>query len=80
MRIYSTSQVAKICQVASRTVCQWFDDQGLNGYRLPGSNHRRIPHNSVVEFLAANGMPSFGLELESDVIKEDAVLFRTETA
>src|SRR5205823_90621 len=41
--IFTTGQVAKICKVAPRTVSKWFDSGRLRGYRIPGSQDRRIP-------------------------------------
>ena len=61
--MYTTGKVAKLIQVSSRKVSQWFDEGLLGGYRLPGSQDRRIPHNELVEFLEENNMPSFGLSL-----------------
>ena len=36
-KVFTTGQVAKICQVAARTVGKWFDTGKLRGYRIPGS-------------------------------------------
>lgn len=55
--VFTTGQVAKICKVASRTVSQWFDSGKLKGYRLPGSDDRRIPIARLQDFLRENGMP-----------------------
>ena len=32
--VLTTGEVAKICNVASRTVSKWFDSGQLKGYRL----------------------------------------------
>jgi two-component system response regulator RpaA len=61
--IFTTGQVAKLCQVAPRTVSKWFDSGRLRGYRIPGSQDRRIPRPQLIEFLAENAMPSIA-ELE----------------
>src|SRR5947207_1217774 len=42
-KVFTTGQVAKICKVAPRTVSKWFDSGRLRGYRIPGSQDRRIP-------------------------------------
>lgn len=55
--IFSTGQVAKICKVAPRTVSKWFDSGRLRGYRIPGSQDRRIPREHLISFLKENGMP-----------------------
>ncbi|NIP86521.1 MAG: helix-turn-helix domain-containing protein, partial [Planctomycetales bacterium] len=54
---YTTGQVGKICKVAASTVNKWFDSGQLKGYRVPGSRHRRIPRESLVEFLKAHDLP-----------------------
>lgn len=63
-QVYTTGQVAKICQVAPRTVSKWFDSGKLRGYRIPGSQDRRIPRDQLIRFLKENGMPLGGLEQE----------------
>jgi two-component system, OmpR family, response regulator RpaA len=63
-QVFTTGQVAKICQVAPRTVSKWFDSGKLRGYRIPGSQDRRIPREQLIRFLKENGMPLGGLEAE----------------
>ncbi len=48
--VLTTGEVAKICNVASRTVSKWFDSGQLRGYRIPGSKDRRIPVANLVKF------------------------------
>ena len=57
MKVYTTGQVAKICQVNSRTVAKWFDAGHLKGYRLLGSQDRRFPREHLIEFMKRHGMP-----------------------
>ena len=45
--VLTTGDVAKICNVAPRTVSKWFDSGQLKGYRIPGSKDRRIPLQRV---------------------------------
>jgi len=63
-QVFTTGQVAKICQVAPRTVSKWFDSGKLKGYRIPGSQDRRIPREQLIRFLKENSMPLGGLEQE----------------
>jgi len=63
--IFTTGQVAKICKVAPRTVSKWFDSGRLRGYRIPGSQDRRIPREHLVRFLKEHGMPLGELEDEA---------------
>jgi excisionase family DNA binding protein len=56
--VLTTGDVAKICNVAPRTVSKWFDSGQLRGYRIPGSKDRRIPVNELIRFMKANNMPT----------------------
>src|SRR4029077_9905867 len=59
--VLTTGEVAKICNVAPRTVSKWFDSGALRGYRIPGSKDRRIPVNQLIRFMKQHGMPLNGL-------------------
>lgn len=60
--VFTTGDVARLCNVAPRTVSNWFDAGMLKGYRIPGSRARRIPRENLVAFLKQYDMPLFGLE------------------
>jgi excisionase family DNA binding protein len=60
--IFTTGQVAKICKVAPRTASKWFDSGRLRGYRIPGSQHRRVEREHLIRFLKEHGMPLGELE------------------
>lgn len=60
--ILTTGEVAKICNVAPRTVSKWFDSGQLRGYRIPGSKDRRIPLNSLIRFMKSHNIPLDGLQ------------------
>lgn len=60
--ILTTGEVAKICNVAPRTVSKWFDSGQLRGYRIPGSKDRRIPLNGLVRFMKQHNIPLDGLQ------------------
>ncbi len=53
----TTTQVAKICEVAPRTVAKWFDSGQLKGYRIPGGRLRRIPEKVLFQFMVKNSIP-----------------------
>lgn len=57
-RIYTTGQVAQICNVAPRTVTKWFDSGKLRGYRIPGSRDRRIPAGELLRFMQSHNIPT----------------------
>jgi len=61
--VLTTGDVAKICNVAPRTVSKWFDSGQLKGYRIPGSKDRRIPLPELVRFMKANNMPTEALSV-----------------
>ena len=60
--ILTTGEVAKICNVAPRTVSKWFDSGQLKGYRIPGSKDRRIPMPALLRFMKAHHIPLDGLQ------------------
>ena len=55
--VLTTGEVAKICNVAPRTVSKWFDSGTLKGYRIPGSKDRRIPRDELYRFMKNYGIP-----------------------
>lgn len=59
--VLTTGEVAKICNVAPRTVSKWFDSGQLRGYRIPGSKDRRIPLNALIRFMRQHHIPLDGL-------------------
>jgi len=59
--VLTTGDVAKICNVAPRTVSKWFDNGQLKGYRIPGSKDRRIPVSELIRFMKMHNMPTAAL-------------------
>ena len=57
LKVLTVGQAAKLCNAAPRTVSRWFDSGKLRGYRIPGSQDRRIPREHLIRFLTENGMP-----------------------
>lgn len=60
--VLTTGEVAKICNVAPRTVSKWFDSGTLGGYRIPGSKDRRIPVSELRKFMRDHNIPMDSLE------------------
>jgi len=56
--VLTTGEVARICNVAPRTVSKWFDTGQLKGYRIPGSKDRRIPVSELIRFMKVHNMPA----------------------
>jgi len=59
--VLTTGEVAKICNVAPRTVSKWFDSGQLKGYRIPGSKDRRIPVSELMRFMKDHSIPMDGI-------------------
>jgi CheY-like chemotaxis protein len=70
--IFTTTQAAKVCQVAPRTVTRWFGNGLLPGsYTVPStlaakengrSGDRRIPREVLEQLMKLNGIPSAWLD------------------
>lgn len=68
--VYTTGRIATICKVAPRTVSKWIDSERLPGYRIPGSNDRRVLGSTLRQFMMSSGMGALlpaELRQESDV-------------
>ncbi len=73
--VLTTGEVAKICNVAPRTVSKWFDAGQLKGYRIPGSKDRRIPVSELMRFMKEHGIPLDGVmsgSMRVLIVDEDA--------
>lgn len=55
--IMTTGDVARICGVTRRTVIDWIDSGKLEGFRIPGSRHRRVSSESLRRFQSLYKMP-----------------------
>lgn len=62
MKLYTTGDVAELCQVTPRTVCKWFDVGLIEGFCLPLSGDRRISRDSLVRFMKKHNFPTDELE------------------
>jgi excisionase family DNA binding protein len=56
-QVFTTGQVAKLCNVSARTVCNWANSGRLKAYRLPSSAQRRIEREHLIQFMKDNGLP-----------------------
>jgi two-component system, OmpR family, response regulator len=61
--VFTTGEVAEICNVSQQTVIRCFDRGELQGFRVPGSRFRRIPRDALIEFMKANNIPLDRLEM-----------------
>ncbi len=55
--VYTTGEVARICNVSQQTVIRCFDSGRLKGFRVPGSRFRRIPRDALIQFMKENDIP-----------------------
>lgn len=55
--IFTTGEVAEICKVSQQTVIRCFDSGRLRGFRVPGSKFRRIPRESLIQFMREHNIP-----------------------
>lgn len=60
--VFTTGEVAEICKVSQQTVIRCFDSGKLKGFRVPGSRFRRIPRESLLEFMKDNSIPLDNLD------------------
>jgi CheY-like chemotaxis protein len=65
--VYTTGEAAEICKLSQQTVIRCFDSGQLQGFRVPGSKFRRIPHDILIKFMKDNNIPLD--ELESGKMK-----------
>jgi len=78
--VLTTGEVARICNVAPRTVSKWFDSGQLQGYRIPGSKDRRIPVAALARFMKQHHIPMDALRTgRTRVLIVDAESEFTET-
>lgn len=60
--VFTTGEVAQICNVSQQTIIRCFDNGRLRGYRVPGSRFRRIPLDALRVFMRENNIPLDALE------------------
>jgi len=59
--VYTTGEAARICNLSQQTIIRCFDSGRMRGFRVPGSKFRRIPHDSLLQFMKDNDIPLEGL-------------------
>lgn len=55
--VFTTGEVAEVCQISQQTVIRCFDSGRIKGFRVPGSKFRRVPRESLIQFMKENGIP-----------------------
>ncbi len=61
-KVFTSGEVAAICGVSPDTVSRWFDLGQIDGYRLGPGGDRRIPYDSLRQFMLNHGIPLDRLE------------------
>ncbi len=61
--VFTTGEVADICNLSQQTVIRCFDSGRLHGYRVPGSRFRRIPRDALIQFMREHKIPLNQLEM-----------------
>lgn len=56
-KVFTSGDVAHICNVCRRTASSWFDRGLLKGYRIPGSGDRRVTREELIQFLKHHEIP-----------------------
>ncbi len=59
---YTTGEAAKICKVSQQTIIRCFDSGRVDGFRVPGSKFRRIPRQSLIQFMKEHNIPQDKLD------------------
>ncbi len=54
--ILTTGKVARSIGMSVRTVCRLIDTGFLKGWRIPGSEHRRVSRDDLEEFMRLHGI------------------------
>ena len=65
--VYTTGEAAEVCRLSQQTIIRCFDNGQLDGFRVPGSKFRRIPHDAMMKFMSDNKIPQH--ELFDDKIR-----------
>jgi excisionase family DNA binding protein len=60
--VYTTSEAAQLCHLSRQAILRHVASGRLKAQRLPGSRKRRIPRESLLEFMRAQGLPTAALE------------------
>ena len=66
---YTTGEIAKLLGININTVIKWFDEGQLKGFRLPGSKERRVPYETLKDFMRTHDLPLDLLPAPGEPIK-----------
>jgi len=69
-RACTTGEVARICGVSPYTVKTWIVEGELKGFKVPRSNHDRIPPKNLIEFIRENEIRVVGEKSDDDELRD----------
>lgn len=61
--VFTTGQAAAVLRVCPRTAMKLIDRGDLKGWRIPGSEHRRVPRESLAALVERLGMDPARLQM-----------------
>ena len=73
--VYTTGEAADVTRLSQQTIIRCFDNEQLQGFRVPGSKFRRIPRDALVKFMTEHKIPMDGLgndKIRVLVVDDDA--------
>lgn len=59
---FTTGEVARICRIAPKTVINYCEAGKIRNLKSPITNYRRIPRDSLLEFMRTFGIPDTEIE------------------
>jgi excisionase family DNA binding protein len=69
--LYTASEAAQLCNLSRKAILRHVDSGRLNALRIPGSRKRRIPRESLLEFMRAQGLSTAALETARQQLPND---------
>lgn len=71
---YSSGDVARFCDVTSRTVIRWIESGKLKAFKLPGRGNNRIEEADLLSFFDANGIPTPKEFVKTEVERNSVII------
>ena len=65
--IVGSGEASRMLGISQRLLCQWVDEGRISAWRIPGSAHRRLRRETVLEFAKANRMGEYAEAPDSEI-------------
>ena len=75
-KVYTTFQIAKICNVRPTTIIKWIKEKRMSAYVTPGG-HRRVGESHLLGFLKKYGFPipeNLGSRKKVLIVEDDSAV------